>query len=82
MKTKSLKIISAIVIAFFALGTTGFAQGTDSRIGSIKQSQVEHGATQATAITKAEARKKVSAAARGQLSARDPKRARSVRRCR
>jgi len=58
MKTKSLKIISAIVIAFFALGTTGFAQGTDSRIGSIKQSQVEHGATQATAITKAEAEKK------------------------
>ena len=58
MKTKSLNIISAIVIAFFALGTTGFAQGTDSRIGSIKHQQVEHGATQATAITKAEAEKK------------------------
>jgi hypothetical protein len=58
MKTKSLKIISAIVIAFFALGTTVFAQGTDSRIGSIARERVEHGATEAKGITKAEAEKK------------------------
>jgi hypothetical protein len=58
MKMKSLKILSAITLALFVRGTTLYAQGTDSRIGSIKHSQVEHGATQATAITKAEAEKK------------------------
>ena len=55
MKMKSLKILSAITIALFVLGTTLYAQGTDSRIGSIKH---EAGVTQATAITKAEAEKK------------------------
>ena len=55
---KSLKIASAIVLGSFALGTTLYAQGTDSRIGSIKHSQVEHGATPATAVTKADAQKK------------------------
>ena len=55
---KSLKIVSASVLGTFLLGTTLYAQGTDSRIGSIKHEQVEHGATPATAITKAEADKK------------------------
>ncbi len=58
MKMKSLKILSAITIALFVLGTTLYAQGTDSRIGSIARERVDHGATQATAITKAEAEKK------------------------
>ena len=55
MKADSLKILSAITIALFVLGTTLYAQGTDSRIGSIKH---EQGVTKATAITKAEAEKK------------------------
>jgi hypothetical protein len=55
MKADSLKILSAITIALFVLGTTLYAQGTDSRIGSIKH---EAGVTQATAITKADAEKK------------------------
>ena len=55
MKADSLKILSAITVALFVLGTTLYAQGTDSRIGSIKH---EAGVTQATAITKAEAEKK------------------------
>ena len=58
MKNKSLKILSAITIASVVLGTTLYAQGTDSRIGSIKHEQVEHGALPATAITKPEADKK------------------------
>jgi len=58
MKMKSLKILSAITIALFVLGTTLYAQGTDSRIGSIGRERVEHGATEAKAITKAEADKK------------------------
>ena len=58
MKADSLKILSAITIAFFVLGTTLYAQGTDSRIGSIKH---EQGVTKATAITKAEAEKKYPA---------------------
>jgi len=58
MKTKSLKIVSSITIAFFCLGTTVFAQGNDSRIGSIGRERVDHGATDATPITQAEAQKK------------------------
>jgi hypothetical protein len=58
MKNKSLKILSAITIASVVLGPTLYAQGTDSRIGSIKHERVEHGAAPATAITKAEADKK------------------------
>jgi hypothetical protein len=58
MKTKSMKIVLAIAIAFFCLGTTGFAQGTDSRIRSIGKERVDHGATDATPITQADAQKK------------------------
>jgi hypothetical protein len=58
MKTKSVKIVSAIAIALFCLGTTGYAQGTDSRIGSIGRERVDHNATEAKAITPAEAQKK------------------------
>src|SRR6266576_1747847 len=58
MKTKSLKIISAIVITLFVLGTTMYAQGTDSRIGSIARERQEKQAIEAKAISKAEADKK------------------------
>jgi hypothetical protein len=50
MKTKSLIIIPAIVIGLFALGTTIYAQGTDTR--------TSHPVMEATAITKADADKK------------------------
>ena len=50
MKTKSLTIISAVVIGLFALGTTVYAQGTDTRIS--------HSVMDGTAITKADAEKK------------------------
>jgi hypothetical protein len=50
MKTKSLTIISAVVIELFALGTTVYAQGTDTRI--------IHPVMDGTAITKADAEKK------------------------
>ena len=59
MKADSLKILSAITIALFVLGTTLYAQGTDTRIGSIKHART--GVTQATAITKEEAEKKYPA---------------------
>ena len=58
MKMKSLKIASAIVLCSFALGTTLYAQGTDSRIGSIARERGEHAAIQATTISKEEAQKK------------------------
>ena len=58
MKMKSLKILSAITIALFVLGTTLYAQGTDSRIGSIARERQEKQAIEAKAITKAEADKK------------------------
>jgi len=58
MKNKSLKILSAITIALAVLGTTVYAQGTDSRIGSIARERQEKAAIQATPITKAEAQKK------------------------
>ena len=58
MKTKSLKILSAITIALAVLGTTVYAQGTDSRIGSIARERGEKQAAEATAITKADAEKK------------------------
>jgi hypothetical protein len=58
MKMKSLKILLAITIALVALGTPLYAQGTDSRIGSIARERGEKGATEATAITKADAEKK------------------------
>jgi len=58
MKKKSLKILSASTIALFVLGTTVYAQGTDSRIGSIARERQEKQAVEAQAITKAEAEKK------------------------
>ncbi len=53
MKTKSLTIISAVVIELFALGTTVSAQGTDTR--------TSHPVMDGTAITKADAEKKYPA---------------------
>jgi len=50
MKTKSLTIISAVVVGLFALGTTVYAQGTDTR--------TSHPVMDGTAITKADAEKK------------------------
>ena len=58
MKKKSLKILSAITIALVVLGTPLYAQGTDSRIGSIARERNEKQAIEAKAITKAEAQKK------------------------
>ena len=58
MKMKSLKILSAITIAVAVLGTTVYAQGTDSRIGSIARERQEKAAIEATPITKADAQKK------------------------
>ena len=50
MKTKSMTIISAVVVGLFALGTTVYAQGTDTR--------TSHAVMDGTAITKADAEKK------------------------
>ena len=76
MKMKSLKILSAITIALFVLGTPVYAQGTDSRIGSIARERGEKGATEATAISKADADKKYpvkgGAYPVGQRDAHDP----------
>ena len=58
MKIKSLKIVSTLVIGVFLLGTNVYAQGTDSRIGSIARARGEKGAIEATPLTKAEADKK------------------------
>jgi len=58
MKYTSLKILSAITIALGMLGTNLYAQGTDSRIGSIARQRGEKGAIDATPLTKAEAEKK------------------------
>jgi hypothetical protein len=58
MKKKSLKILSAITIALGVLTTSLYAQGTDSRIGSIARERGEKGAIDATPLTKAEADKK------------------------
>jgi hypothetical protein len=58
MKIKSLKILSAITIALAVLGTTLYAQGTDSRIGSIARERGEKSAIEAKSISKADAEKK------------------------
>lgn len=58
MKNKSLKILSAITIALGVLSTSLYAQGTDSRIGSIARERGEKAAIEATPITKADAEKK------------------------
>jgi hypothetical protein len=57
MKMKSLKILSTITIALVVLGTTVYAQGTDSRIGSISRERGEKGAIEGKAISKADAEK-------------------------
>jgi hypothetical protein len=53
MKTNSLKIISAIVVALFVLGTTLYAQQRDAI-----DTRTSHPVMEATAITKEEAQKK------------------------
>jgi hypothetical protein len=53
MKMKSLRILSAITIALAVLGTTLYAQGTDTR--------TSHPVMDGTAITKADAEKKYPA---------------------
>jgi hypothetical protein len=58
MKMKSLKIVSTLVIGVLLLGTNLYAQGTDSRIGSIARERGQKGAIDATPLTKAEADKK------------------------
>ena len=55
---KCLKIVSTLVIGVFLLGTNLYAQGTDSRIGSIARERADKGAIDATPLTKAEADKK------------------------
>jgi hypothetical protein len=54
MKTKSLKIVSAIAIALFALGTTAYAQHSQAGIDSGRARPVIDG----KAISKVEAEKK------------------------
>jgi len=61
MKMKSLSILSAITVTSFVFGTPLYAQGTDSRIGSIKRERGEHAAVEAKAISKADAEKKYPA---------------------
>jgi len=58
MKMKLLKILSTITIALGVLSTSLYAQGTDSRIGSIARERGEKAAAEATPITKADAEKK------------------------
>jgi len=50
MKTKSLKTITAVAVGLFALGTTVYAQGIDTR--------TSHPVMEGTAITKADAETK------------------------
>lgn len=73
MKKTSLKIILGAVAGLFVLGTTVYAQGTDSRIGSIARERGEHAAIQAQPISKEEAQKKYPARNGGYPAAqRDP----------
>jgi len=58
MKSKSVRILSAITITLAVLGTPLYAQGTDSRIGSIARERETKQAAEATGITQAEAAKK------------------------
>ena len=58
MKKTSVNIISGVVAGLFVLGTTVYAQFSDSRIGSIGHERQEKQAIEAKAITKAEADKK------------------------
>ena len=61
MKMKALKILSAITVTSFVVGTPLYAQGTDSRIGSIARERGEHAAVEAKTISKADAEKKYPA---------------------
>jgi len=61
MKMKCLKIVLAIAVTLFVLGIPLYAQGTDSRIGSIARERQEKAAATATAISKEEAQKKYPA---------------------
>src|SRR5215471_10534901 len=58
MKMKCLKIVLAIAVTLFVLDTSLYAQGTDSRIGSIARERQEHAAAPGTTISKEEAQKK------------------------
>jgi hypothetical protein len=58
MKMKSLKTVAAMTLAVGVLGTSVYAQGTDSRIGSIARERGEKEAIEAQAISKADAQKK------------------------
>ena len=71
MKMKSVKIVLAIAVTFFVLGTPLYAQGTDSRIGSIARERNEHAAAAATAISKEEAQKKYPARGAYPVAQRD-----------
>lgn len=68
MKAKFMKIIATVVAGLFAIGTTLYAQGVDSRIGQ------GHSAIEATGITKADAEKKYPPAHGGSYppASRDP----------
>ena len=73
MKNKSLEILSAITIALGVLSTSVYAQGTDSRIGSIARERGEKGAIEAKAISKADAQKQYpSRGGNYQVGQRDP----------
>ena len=76
MNMKSLKILSVGTIALFVLGTPIYAQGTDSRIGSIARERQEKQATEAKAISKADAEKQYPSRGGGypvgQRDAHDP----------
>ena len=74
MKMKCLKIVLAIAVTLFVLDTSLYAQGTDSRIGSIARERNEHAAATATAISKEEAQKKYPPRGVGYpVAQRDPK---------
>jgi hypothetical protein len=66
MKTKFMKTIATTVIGLFVLGTTVYAQGTDTR--------TSHAVMDGTAITKADAEKKYAPPHGGNYPAasRDP----------
>ena len=73
MKMKSLKILPAITIALGVLSTSLYAQGTDSRIGSIARERGEKAALEGTPITKSDAEKKYPPPAGGYPAGqRDP----------
>src|SRR5262245_52735834 len=76
MKNKSLKILSVITIALAVLGTSLYAQGTDSRIGSIARERQEKQAVEAKGISKTDAEKQYPSRGGnyplGQRDAHDP----------